>query len=83
MTSSTLSNSSSNSKVKIEWSRPRQTPMTGRRKATEIYCNGCLRFHRTHRHPDGEEPCPEAWAERHAPLPEFPAVRVIPRTASR
>lgn len=41
----------------VEWSRPRQTPHAGHRKATERFCAACQAFHRTHRHALGEERC--------------------------
>lgn len=42
----------------MEWSRPRQTAMAGRRKATEEYCPDCSAWHRTQRHALGEQRCP-------------------------
>ena len=41
----------------ISWSKPRATPMAGRRKATLTWCDVCECLHRTHRHPLGEELC--------------------------
>jgi hypothetical protein len=67
-----------------EWSRPRTTPMAGRRKATLSYCNHCQVFHRTHRHQDGAEYCQFLYDERHPDTRvDFPHVRLIPRTASK
>jgi hypothetical protein len=68
----------------VEWSRPRQTPMAGRRKATSSYCSTCQIFHRTERHPDGAEFCQALKDERIInPRVEFPFIRQVPRTASK
>ena len=64
----------------MEWSRPRLTPMAGRRKATLQYCDMCYTFHRTHRHPEGAEECPEYIRK---PDVDFPTIKTIPRTASK
>lgn len=69
-----------------EWtSRPRQTPFAGHRKPTSTWCQACLRLHRTHRHADGEEPCPIAAprAERGTtPIPSLIRVAQDPATIS-
>jgi len=39
--------------------KPRVTPMAGKRKATERYCQKCKKWHKTFRHIDGKEICPE------------------------
>ncbi len=64
-----------------EWSRPRTTPMAGRRKATLSYCNPCGQFHRTHRHPEGLEICPVERVEIDT-MP-FPAVIGLNPNAKR
>lgn len=64
----------------MEWSRPRKTPMAGRRKATESYCNDCQRFHRTARHIAGAEVCPYNIEKD---IIDFPYLRLMPRTASK
>jgi len=74
-----------------EWtSRPRTTPMAGRRKATLRYCEPCQAFHRTHRHALGEEVCAAVEADRaarralreagpHVRAPKAPRARVTLR----
>lgn len=43
-----------------DWSsRPRMTPMAGRRKPTYSWCQWCETLHRTHRHVHGAETCPD------------------------
>lgn len=39
-------------------SLPRQTPWTGRRKATHRWCEPCQGMHRTHRAVGGPDLCP-------------------------
>ena len=39
--------------------KPRVTPVPGNRKATERFCQKCKRWHRTYRHLDGKEVCPD------------------------
>jgi len=39
--------------------KPRTTPMTGKRKATETFCQKCKKWHRTYLALDGKEICPE------------------------
>jgi hypothetical protein len=35
--------------MSLPWSTPRKTPMAGRRKATQRFCNHCDSWHDTHR----------------------------------
>ena len=69
-----------------EWaSRPRTLPPTGRRKGTLQWCGTCEVFHRTHRHPQGEEVCHAIAADRQSrrdALNAGPAIRKIPKSAS-
>jgi len=61
-----------------DWaSRPRTTPMAGRRKATHTWCSPCETLHRTHRHALGEEACPKAPEDRpRGTKPHIAAVRL-------
>jgi hypothetical protein len=69
-----------------EWAtRPRVTGMAGHRKATLRWCGPCQAFHRTHRHPFGEETChalDTERASRREALAAGPAIRKIPKSTS-
>ena len=49
--------------------RPRQTPWTGRRKATHAWCEACQVLHKTHRAVGGPEACPQAEAVERSRFP--------------
>lgn len=65
----------------VEWSRPRTTPMAGRRKATSRFCKSCEQWHKTDMNPNPEY-CADLEQERQSQknqLSEFPWIRQSPR----
>jgi len=60
--------------AKVEWSRPRVIMLAGRRKATQLFCQSCSGWHKTHRAVDGRDALPKCYKKQNE-LGDFPHIR--------